>query len=174
MAAVLMTASTACGIHHDFRQAPAQLRRCYNQAFFWRHNGSFETGAAIHFTHGRAHDILQMSALDDALRVDAEFDAEATSAARHGMRMEPSMMLYGPHTGMAAWRLYLAIDWTHHHHEVTYDIMSDEDVDWRDKPSATREAVRYYLDKLREARSPAAARAHDAAGGRHDEAVLHL
>ncbi len=155
LALVLLGGIAACSLHLDQRDMPAQLRRGYNNAFFHRHNDAFRTSAAIHYAHGKAHDVLQ---LDDASRtraVDAQTDGDFVGVLRDRMRMEPSMSLFGPHTGQGAWRLYLAIDWTHHHHEQTYDILSDADVPWAKKAAVTRDAVDYYLARSDAARSPA-------------------
>jgi hypothetical protein len=65
------------------------------------------------------------------------------------------METYGPYVGRAMWDLYLAIDWTHHHHEQTYDILSSTDIPWDEKKRWTDRAVRYYLEMVDVARSPA-------------------
>jgi len=57
--------------------------------------------------------------------------------------------------GQAMWKLYRAIDWTHVHHEETYDILSSRGVPWREKKQFTDRAVRYYLDRDPVPRSPA-------------------
>lgn len=142
-------------MHLEQRDMPAMLRRSYNNAFFDRHNDAFRTSAAIHYAHGKAHDVLQLDALANAYAVDIETDADFTRVLRRRMRMEPSMSLFGPHTGQGIWRLYLAIDWTHHHHEQTYDILSDTDVPWSKKADLTKDAVDYYLARSDAARSPA-------------------
>jgi hypothetical protein len=33
------------------------------------------------------------------------------------------MEYYGPYTARFAWAVYRAIDWTHIHHEQTYDVI---------------------------------------------------
>jgi len=68
---------------------------------------------------------------------------------------EPEMELYGPYTARTMWQLYRAIDWTHMHHEQTYDILADPDIPWKKKKEWTDRAVRYYLEKLDIPRSPA-------------------
>lgn len=156
-AAVLAAAGvlTACSMHLEQRNMPAKLRRGYNNAFFERHNDAFRTSAAIHYAHGKAHDVLQLTEAASHYAVDLETDHDFVSVLRRRTRMEPSMMLFGPHTGQGAWKLYLAIDWTHHHHEQTYDILSDRDVAWSEKAALTRDAVDYYLARSDAARSPA-------------------
>jgi len=53
------------------------------------------------------------------------------------------------------WRLYRAIDWTHVHHEQTYDLLSECSIPWDRKREWTDCAVRYYLEKNDVARSGA-------------------
>ncbi len=150
------TATSACSLHLEQRDAVASRRRSYNNAFFWRHNTQFRTSGAIHFAHGKQHDVLQLGTLAHAAEIDRDFEAECLAWFRDPPRMEPTMMTYGPHVGQAAWRLYQAIDWTHIHHEQTYDILSDRDIPWSKKAEVTRDAVDYYLENLpRAARSPA-------------------
>jgi hypothetical protein len=155
LAAAVIGFAAACSVHLEQHDMPAQLRSGYNNALFHRHNDAFRTGAAFHYAHGKAHDVLQLSSLSNAQRVDAETDADFVSTLRSPMRMEPSMSLYGPHSGQAMWRLYLAIDWTHHHHEQTYDILSDPDVAWTDKDAVTRRSLDYYVNRSEHARSTA-------------------
>jgi hypothetical protein len=57
------------------------------------------------------------------------------------------MELYGPYTARAMFRVFRAIDWTHMHHEQTYDILSDKEIPWNKKKKWTDRSVRYYLDK---------------------------
>lgn len=148
--------TTACSAHLEARDAVASRRRSYNNAFFWRHNDQFRTSAAIHFAHAKQHDVLHLGSLPRARQIDQEFEAECLAWLNDPPRMEPKMMTFGPHVGQAAWRLYQAIDWTHIHHEQTYDILSDGDIPWNKKAEITRDAVEYYLDNLkRAARSPA-------------------
>ena len=45
---------------------PAFLRGPHNQAFFFRHNEPYRVQAAIHFAHGRAHDVPQQTSLANA------------------------------------------------------------------------------------------------------------
>jgi hypothetical protein len=151
-AAVLLV---SCSLHLESRDMPAQLRRGYNNAFFHRHNDAFRTSAAIHYSHGKAHDVLQLTDIANSNNLDVETDRDFSSVLKGRMRMEPSMMLFGPHTGQGAWKLYLAIDWTHHHHEQTYDILSDADIPWSKKADVTCDAVDYYLARSDAARSPA-------------------
>ncbi|MEX2671422.1 MAG: hypothetical protein WD294_04855 [Phycisphaeraceae bacterium] len=127
----------------------------YNFAFYERHNEPYRYGAAIHFAHGKAHDVPQLTPLSEAQKWDTRFDAEALHWATDLPRMEPHMMQWGPVTGQFAWKLYRAIDWTHMHHEQTYDILSERSIPWEEKKRWTDESVEYYLNLDDLARSPA-------------------
>lgn len=136
------------------RNEVSYLRGKYNNALFWRENETFRNGAAIHYAHAREHDILQLTPLADAARVDAETDADFTDfLLNHRVRTEPTMEYYGPYVARAAWKLYRAIDWTHIHHEQTYDIMAERGIPWSAKAAWTRRAERHYLTRNPVARS---------------------
>ena len=136
------------GIHFEQRNMPAFRRGPYNQAFFFRHNDQYRTSAAIHFAHGKAHDVPQLTPLDKSYYYDTSFNAESEQWLYSPPHIEPSMMIFGPYTGRFAWNLYRAIDWTHVHHSQTYDIMSDTDISWEKKKEWTDKAVRTYLERM--------------------------
>ena len=120
----------------------------YNTAFFHRHNESFRYSAAFHFQHGKEHDLLQTTRLADHEAQDAKDDPEFVDfTVNKRAYTEPTMDLYGPFTDQFAHRVYRAIDWTHQHHEQTYDILSDAGIAWADKKAVTDAAVRYYLQQ---------------------------
>lgn len=130
------------------RKEVSYLRGPYNAEFFWRHPESERYSAGFHFHHGKQHDILQLTPLSKREQEDAEFDAKVVDyVVSKKIRVGPSMEYFGPYTGRMAWKLYRTIDWTHMHHEQTYDIMSDADIEWEKKKEWTDRAVRYYLDK---------------------------
>jgi len=131
------------------------LRGPYNGAFFHRENEAFRIGSSIHFAHGIQHDILQLEPLNDHERSDGRADAEYLNMIWNPPRTEPTMELYGPYTARTMWQLYRAIDWTHMHHEQTYDILADKDIPWDKKKEWTDRAVKFYLEKLDIPRSPA-------------------
>lgn len=136
--------------HVEQRDMPAFLRGPYNQAFFFRHYEPYTFSAAIHFAHGKAHDVPQLTPLSRSDYYDASFNAEAERMAYDPPHSEPSMMYFGPYTGRFAWNLYRAIDWTHVHHEQTYDIMSSPKVSWNRKKQFTDRAVKAYLDRMKD------------------------
>ena len=137
------------------RNDVSYLRGPYNGAFFHRENEAFRIGAAIHFAHGIQHDILQLEPLSDHEMTDGKTDADYLSMLWNPVRTEPEMELYGPYTARTMWQLYRAIDWTHMHHEQTYDIMADRDIPWQSKKEWTDRSVAYYLEKFDIPRSPA-------------------
>lgn len=129
----------------------------YNTAFYHRHNEAFRIGAAIHFSHGKQHDVLLRTPFARHVREDLGFDGESVAFVNNPPRTEPTMEYYAPYTARAMWQLFLAIDWTHMHHEQTYDILSDADIPWDQKKAWTDRAVRYYLERQKAGipRSPA-------------------
>lgn len=139
----------------DQRDGVGHLNGPYNLAFFYRHNAAFRISAAIHVAHAAQHDILQLAPLQNHAATDMETDAEYLNATFNPPRTEPTMELYGPYTARFIFDLYRAIDWTHMHHEQTYDILSDEDIPWDNKKEWTDRAVAYYLEKFDIPRSPA-------------------
>ena len=139
--------------HAEPRNEVSYLRGPYNKgvnAFFARNNASFRYSAAFHYHHGKEHDLMQLTPYPQMGRVDHEFNVSVTDFV-YGKKAktEPTMELYGPYTDRFAHTLYRTIDWTHMHHEQTYDIMADKDISWADKKKWTDRAVRYYLDKNR-------------------------
>lgn len=135
---------------------PAMRRRGYNTEFFKRHKREYRAQAAIHIAHAVQHDYLQLSRFSRHAVVDARSDARYLSDFADPPRIGPKMMPFGPHTGQGIWHLYQAIDWTHEHHDQTYDILADPSIAWDDKEEVTRKAVEFYLKRLRDtARSPA-------------------
>lgn len=146
----------SCSLHFEQRDAVAPRRASYNDAFFSRHNREYRTSAAIHIAHAEQHDALVFNPLALAASTDEKYTQRWLEYVYSPPRFEPEMMDYAQHTGQAMWKLYLAIDWTHAHHEQTYDILSDTNVTWSRKARVTQEAVEYYLSKQPGiARSPA-------------------
>jgi hypothetical protein len=114
-------------------------------AFYSRHNKSFRTGAAIHFSHGYQHDVLQLTSLTNHQSVDADTDRRHTAMLASPPRTEPVQEYYAPYTAQTYWRLLRTIDWTHKLHEITYDILSERRIAWNEKKRYLDDAVRYYL-----------------------------
>ena len=127
----------------------------YNTAFYDRHNASYRTSASVHYAHARQHDYLELTPLAEHAERDSVWNKDYVDFLRSRPRIEPTMEYYGPYTGRAMWDLYHAINWTHVHHEQTYDILSESEIPWEEKKRWTDRAVRYYLEMVDVARSPA-------------------
>lgn len=153
---ILLAPSASAQFHVEQRNEVSYLRGPYVLDFYRRHNDAFRSGAAIHFAHGKQHDILLSTPLRESEIVDQQTDREFVAfLLNRRARTEPEMFLYAPSTGQAMWKLYRAIDWTHMHHEQTYDVLSSKHVPWERKKEFTDRSVRYYLEKNDVARSPA-------------------
>jgi hypothetical protein len=132
----------------ETRSEVSYLRGRYNTALFRRHFESETYSAGFHFHHGMQHDLLQLTPLSDRDKVDADFDAKVYKYVKNKkVRVGPSMEYFGPYVSRMAWKLYRTIDWTHEHHEQTYDILSFKGISWKEKKEWTDRAVKYYLDK---------------------------
>lgn len=130
------------------REEVSYIRGPYNAAFFRRHGPSEAYSAGFHYHHGKEHDILVLTPLTDREKVDADFDASVFDFVKsQKSKVGPTMALYGPYTARLAWKLYRTIDWTHQHHEQTYDIMASQRVPWDKKKEWTDRAVKYYLER---------------------------
>lgn len=121
------------------------LRGPYNLAYYYRHNEPYRIGAGMHFFHSKQHDLLQRTPLAAHAAVDERFDRQALEWVRNPPRTEPQMPYYSEYIDRAMHRLFRTIDWTHMHHEQTYDILSYRGIPWADKKRWTDRAVHYYL-----------------------------
>ena len=118
------------------------------RAFFQRFPASESYSAAFHYHHGKEHDLLIQTPYDEMSQTDHDFNVSVTDFAyEKKAKTGPSMGLYGPYTARLAWTLFRTIDWTHEHHEQTYDIMASRKVPYSEKKAMTDKAVRYYLEK---------------------------
>lgn len=141
-------AELAAGVFFEQREGVSYLRGPYNLALFYRHNETFRNGAAIHFAHAVQHDILELTPLSDHASVDEDTNRRYMDfILNHRARTEPTMEYYGPYTARFAYKAYRAIDWTHMHHEQTYDVMAEESIPWPEKKEWTDRTVDYYLTK---------------------------
>ncbi len=118
------------------------------RAFFQRFPESESYSAAFHYHHGKEHDLLIKTPYDEMSKVDHDFNVSVTDFAYYKKgKTGPSMELYGPYTARLAWDLFRTIDWTHEHHEQTYDILASKKVPFDQKKAFTDKAVKYYLEK---------------------------
>ena len=151
LGAALLSAGLIQCSHADQRNEVSYLRGPQNaggNAFFNRFNDAYRYQAAFHYHHGKEHDVLQRTPYDELSKVDHQFNLSATDFTYNKKaRTEPSMELYGPYTARMAWNLYRTIDWTHMHHEETYDIMASKAIPWNQKNLWTNKAVKWYLQK---------------------------
>lgn len=144
----LLVGSCAHPITSEPRKEVSYIRGPYNAAMFRRHRPSEQYSAGFHYHHGRQHDLLQLTPLSQRETIDAEFDRSVVEYVRtRKVKVGPSMEVYGPYTGRMVWKLFRVIDWTHQHHEQTYDIMASKRVPWDKKQQWTDRAVKYYLER---------------------------
>ncbi len=147
-AVMLLFAGCQNTLRVEQRKEVTYLRGPYNTAFFHRHNATQRAQAAFHYHHAKQHDLLQMTPLADREKVDAEFDQRVMSfALNESIPIGPEMEFFGPYAGRIAFKMYRAMDWTHMHHEQTYDILSEDKIAWNKKKEWTDRAVNYYLEK---------------------------
>lgn len=122
------------------------LRGPYNLAYFYRHSFPYRIGAGMHFFHSKQHDLLELTPFAEHVAVDAKFDKEALASIVEPPLIEPEMPYYSNYVDRAMHTLFRTIDWTHMHHEQTYDVMSDRNIAWSDKKLWTDRSVKYYLE----------------------------
>jgi hypothetical protein len=137
------------------RDLVSYMRGIYNFEFFKRHNTDFRIGAALHFAHGKQHDVLLLDEPGRSRESDIKSDREYLDYIDNLPRTEPVMELFAPYTAQSMFDVFRAIDWTHMHHEQTYDILSDASIPWNEKKQWTDRSVKYYLANLDIPRSPA-------------------
>ena len=149
LALVLTLAAPAFGgVFFEQREGVSHRRGPYNLALFYRHNETFRNGAAIHFAHAIQHDMLELTPLSEHAEVDEETERRYLDfLLNHRAFTEPTMEYYGPYTARFAYKAYRAIDWTHMHHEQTYDVMAEKSIAWPEKKLWTDRTVQYYLTK---------------------------
>ncbi|MHB8995082.1 MAG: hypothetical protein ACYC63_07530 [Armatimonadota bacterium] len=152
---LLVTCLSCAQALAEQRNEVSYLRGSYNTAFFERHNDAFSVSAAIHVAHGFQHDGLLLSPIAKSEAADAKWDAFYLRHLQDPPRTEPKQEGYAPFTSRHHWLVLRAIDWTHMHHEQTYDIMSERGIGWDCKKAALDRSVRYYLTRNDIPRSPA-------------------
>ena len=150
-AALVLTGATLPNAHAEPRDEVSYMRGPQNaggRAFFQRFPDAEGYSAAFHYHHGKEHDVLARTPYDELSKTDHDFNVSVTDFAYFKKaKTGPSMGLYGPYTARLAWKLFRTIDWTHEHHEQTYDIMASKKVPWNQKQAMTEKAVKYYLEK---------------------------
>lgn len=137
------------------RDTLAIPRGPYLKSFFDRHRRAWGHQAGIHAAHGAAHDVVHLTPWENRHEEDSSFDARMLRLTERAPKNGPRMENYGPYVSQWAYTLYRVIDWTHALHEGTYDILSDKGIPWHEKKAWTDRAVKLYLERQEEARSPA-------------------
>lgn len=146
---ILFSYLSACqnSLQVERRSEVSYLRAPYNTAFFHRHNGIERTQAAFHFHHAMQHDLLEKTSLTDRAEVDQDFHEKVLSLTLNKeIPIGPAMEFFGPYAALISYQMYRVMDWTHMHHEQTYDILSSDKIPWDKKIEWTEKAVNYYLD----------------------------
>ncbi len=150
-AALVLSGASAPNAGAEPRDEVSYMRGPQNaggRAFFQRMPESESYSAGFHYHHGKEHDVLARTPYDEMSKTDHDFNVSVTNFIyEKKAKTGPSMELYGPYTARLAWDLFRTIDWTHEHHEQTYDVMASRSVPYAQKKAMTDKAVRYYLEK---------------------------
>ncbi len=135
--------------HIDQRSEVTFQRGPYIQKFYKNFYKAWTHQAAIHAAHGGAHDLAHVTDPDKRTKKDKEFrDKMVKLTLSESCNNGPKSETYGPLTAQFAFDLFRTIDWTHIHHEQTYDIMSDKDIAPEDKQKWNDRSVKYYLENF--------------------------
>ncbi|MDJ0800500.1 MAG: hypothetical protein QNJ51_27445 [Calothrix sp. MO_167.B12] len=138
------------------RNSVAHPRTPYRLAFYNRHRYSYRVASALHFAHSKLHDVLLLTPFKDHSQEDEKLYQQVLKSYKKPPRIEPTMELYAPYSARATWRLFRTIDSIHLLHEMTEDVMSDEDIPWNEKGKTLKQAYELYRKKYQDiAFSPA-------------------
>ncbi len=146
-AATIVTSFTPLAAIAEQRNSVAHPRTPYRLAFYNRHRRSYRVAGALHFAHSKLHDVLLLTPFERHTEEDSKLYKAILAFYNDPPRIEPSMELYAPYTARATWRLFRTIDSVHLLHEMTEDVMSDQDVAWEEKGETLQEAYEYYISK---------------------------
>lgn len=142
--ALCLSLAMDCGAVEQ-RDEVFRTHALFNEAFFWKHNAAYRSGAALHIAHAAQHDWLLLKGDEPSGPVDQRFDSEMLDRIAHPPHTEPTQEYYAPYTSRTMWRLLRTIEWTHVLHEETYDILADDHLDWNAKHAAVEEVTAQYL-----------------------------
>lgn len=135
--------------HVDQRSEVTFQRGPYVQKFYKNFYKQWTHQAAIHAAHGGAHDLAHTTSPSERKKVDKKFrDRMVKLTLSESCNNGPKSETYGPLTSQFAFDLFRTIDWTHIHHEQTYDIMSDKDIPANEKQKWNERSVKYYLENF--------------------------
>lgn len=149
LTAALISAILAIGLtsepsRSEKRNSIAHPRTPYQFSFYKRHRPSYRVAGALHFAHSKLHDVLLLTSFERHAEEDAKFYEEVLAFYKKPPRIEPTMELYAPYAARATWRLFRTIDSVHLLHEMTEDVMSDQDIPWQEKEEVLKEVYEYY------------------------------
>jgi hypothetical protein len=122
----------------------AHPRTPYQFSFYNRHRRSYRVASALHFAHSKLHDVLLLTPFSDHAKEDEQLYQEVRAMYDSPPRIEPTMELYAPYSARATWRLFRTIDGIHLLHEMTQDILADEDIAWEDKDAELKAIYEVY------------------------------
>lgn len=147
--ALLLISFSFEGYSLDKRSEVSFQRGPYVQKFFNNYFVPWSHQSAIHAAHGAAHDIAHVTPPEKRTAQDEKFfkdmvELTLSESSKNGPKMET----YGPLVSQFIYDLYRTIDWTHIHHEQTYDIMSDKSISPDDKQKWNDRSVKFYLEKF--------------------------
>lgn len=135
--------------HAETRSEVSFQRGPYMMKFYEGYRKPWVHQSGIHAAHGGAHDLAHTTAPEDRTKKDSEFEAWMQKMIMAGNANNgPKMETYGPLASQFVWQLYRTIDWTHIHHEQTYDIMADKDIGPNEKKKWNDRAVKFYLENF--------------------------
>ncbi len=142
----ILILSTSANGRIDQRSEVSFQRGPYVQKFFQNFYKPWTHQAAIHAAHGGAHDLAHTTDPKERAEVDKKFrDRMVKLTLSESSNNGPKSETYGPLTAQFAFDLFRTIDWTHIHHEQTYDVMSDKGIAPEDKARWSARTVDYYL-----------------------------
>lgn len=138
--------SSSAFAHIDQRSEVSFQRGPYVQKFYKNFYKAWTHQATIHAAHGGAHDLAHTTEPSERAKKDKSFRDEMVQLTlSEKCNNGPKSETYGPLTSQFAYELFRTIDWTHIHHEQTYDIMSDGDITSDKKQEWNERSVQYYL-----------------------------
>jgi hypothetical protein len=144
--ALLLLCCMGCSVAlAEQRNDVSYLRGQYNTEFYDRHRTAYEVSSVLHVAHGLQHDVLLLTPLSRNEEFDEKWESKYLRTMNDPPTTEPTQEVYAPFTARHHWLVLRTIDWTHMHHEQTYDIMSDRSIAWDRKKDWLERSVRYYL-----------------------------
>ncbi|MEO0374250.1 MAG: hypothetical protein AAF329_06375, partial [Cyanobacteria bacterium P01_A01_bin.17] len=159
----MLAIATTLAMSHIPRAATAEQRNLvahprtsYQLSFYKRHRRSYRVASALHFAHSKLHDVLLLTPFDKHTKEDEKLYKQVLRYYNKPPKIEPPMELFAPYAARATWRLFRTIDSVHLLHEMTEDVMSDQDIAWDKKEEKLQKTYDYYRKAYKDiALSPA-------------------